>query len=50
MEEGELIVDGIRFPKKTTIYTTDKKESHVEFTQIKINENIPDSVFAFPMP
>jgi outer membrane lipoprotein-sorting protein len=50
VEEGELIVDGIRFPKKTTVYTAGKKESHVEFTQVKINENIPDSVFAFPMP
>jgi outer membrane lipoprotein-sorting protein len=50
VEEGELFVDGIRFPKKVTTYLEGKKVASIEYSSIKINPDIPDSNFAFPMP
>ena len=52
VDEGEIFKDGIRFPAKTTTYFEGKKVStlvHTE-TDLKVNPDIPDSTFAFPMP
>lgn len=50
MDEGEIVAAGIKFPKKNIHYRDGKKENTVEFTNVIINEEIPDSVFNFPMP
>ncbi|HXA14466.1 MAG TPA: hypothetical protein VNW23_05010 [Opitutaceae bacterium] len=49
-EEGELVVNGVRFPKKL-IYTTKDPASIVIITvdKITLNETFPDSLFAVPM-
>src|SRR4051812_41183109 len=52
-EEGEMIVDGIRFPKR--IVTSNKNPElkaptvTITFDFIKLNESFPDSVFAVPL-
>lgn len=53
-EEGEIVVNGIRFPK--SIITTNKSTAGktgptvtITFDQIKVNETFPNSVFAVPM-
>ena len=52
VEEGEIIVDGIRFPKK--VVTTSKTQDGntrtvvVEFEKISINETFAASLFAIP--
>lgn len=51
-EEGEVIVDGVRFPKR--IITTSKNPNTkiptvaITFEQIKLNETFPDSLFTVP--
>lgn len=51
-EEGEQIVDGIRFPKRIITKTKNAagKESVIttEFDEIKLNETFPPSVFNVP--
>ncbi|MDR1498238.1 MAG: hypothetical protein LBS59_07530 [Puniceicoccales bacterium] len=49
-EEGDKVVDGIHFPEKVTVFVGGEKSYTVEHTQIKVNSNIPDAAFAFPMP
>jgi outer membrane lipoprotein-sorting protein len=49
-EEGDKEVDGIHFAEKSTVYVGGKKSYTVQHTTIKVNSNIPDSTFAFPMP
>ena len=46
---GEIIANGIRFPKQFTIYENDKKVGSVEYLEIKVNPDIPDNTFAFPL-
>jgi outer membrane lipoprotein-sorting protein len=51
IEEGELIAEGgLRFPKKTTTYDPSGKKSVCEYTDVKVNLDIPDTKFAFPLP
>ncbi|MDR2982386.1 MAG: hypothetical protein LBV12_09100 [Puniceicoccales bacterium] len=56
VEEGEIVEAGIRFPKRTVIYEQDKdtkeykRAGYVDYSKIVVNDNIPDSAFAFPMP
>lgn len=51
-EEGEIMVNGIRFPKR--IITTNKNTpgkaptTTITFDEVTLNETFPDSVFAFP--
>jgi outer membrane lipoprotein-sorting protein len=51
-EEGEMIVEGVRFPHRiiTTNKNPEAKSQTVTITleQIKVNETFPDSVFAVP--
>lgn len=48
-ENGELRVDGIRFPKELTT-TFEGKTSRVVFTSVQVNEEFPDSMFRIPTP
>ena len=51
-EEGEILVQGVRFPKViiNTSKTADGKEQNVTITfdSITLNESFPDSTFAIP--
>ena len=54
-EEGEMIVEGVRFPKKlvaaaTTPSTGKKRVVTINFDRIVLNEAIPASSFEQPMP
>lgn len=52
-EEGEIVVDGIRFPKKmVSTFSTALGGQTMEFayTSIKLNEKLPDSEFVMPLP
>jgi len=54
-EEGEMIVEGVRFPKKlvaaaTTPSTGKKRVVTITFDRIVLNEEIPASSFEQPMP
>jgi hypothetical protein len=51
-EEGEIMVKGIRFPKKVVTTTKDASGKEVSITvtfdQITLNETFPQSLFAIP--
>lgn len=47
-EEGEMIVEGIRFPRTIVTRTTDGKIATITFDSVKVNERIPASEFAVP--
>lgn len=52
-EQGEMMIDGIRFPKTLLIsQTTDGVESKrtITFEKITVNEPLPASLFAVPLP
>jgi hypothetical protein len=52
-EEGEVIVDGIRFPKTLVISQTTDGQTVVRrlhFDAITINEEMPDRLFTVPLP
>lgn len=52
-EQGEIIVDGIRFPKTLVIsQSTDGVEAKrtITFEKITVNEQLPTSLFAVPLP
>lgn len=52
-EQGEMRVGGIRFPKTLLIsQTTNGVESKrtIEFEKITVNEPLPESLFAVPLP
>ena len=38
-------INGINFPKKVEVYEKKSLVSAVEFSDVKINENIPDTLF-----
>jgi hypothetical protein len=53
-EEGEMMVNGVRFPKSLVNITKDPatgRESTISITldKITLNENFPDSLFAVPL-
>jgi outer membrane lipoprotein-sorting protein len=51
-EEGEVMVDGIRFPKTLVISQTSEGHTLVRrltFEKITVNEDMPDSLFAVPL-
>ena len=53
LEEGELIVDGLRFPKKLlSTFSTAIGDQSMEFaySSITLNEKLPDSDFVMPLP
>jgi hypothetical protein len=47
-EEGEMIVNGIRFPKKLINTLPDGQVRTITFDSIKVNEVIPEDQFAVP--
>ncbi len=52
-EEGEIIADGIRFPKTLVISQTVEGRSVVRwltFEKITVNEDLPDTLFSVPLP
>ena len=53
LEEGELIVDGLRFPKKlVSTFSTAIGDQSMEFaySSITLNEKLPESEFVMPLP
>lgn len=47
-EEGEKVVDGIRFPEKVVTLSDGEVVHTVTFTNIEVNPEFPDKTFAFP--
>lgn len=47
-EEGEMIVDGIRFPRTLVTRSAEGQLSTITFESVKVNERFPDSEFAVP--
>ena len=47
-EQGEMMVDGIRFPKFLVTYNGDEQISHLEFHSIQVNPAFKDSLFTQP--
>ena len=53
LEEGEIIVDGLRFPKKlVSTFSTAIGDQSMEFaySSITLNNKLPDSDFVMPLP
>ena len=52
-EEGEIVVDGLRFPKKLiSTFPTALGNQTMEFayTSVTLNKKLPDSEFVMPLP
>jgi hypothetical protein len=47
-EEGDLVVSGVRFPQRLITKDPTGQVVTVVFSQVKVNEAIPDSEFAVP--
>ena len=47
-EQGEMVVDGIRFPKYLVTFNGDDQISHLEFHSIQVNPKFEDSLFTQP--
>lgn len=47
-EEGELIVQGLRFPRKLLNKSADGQLATITFESVTLNEKFPDDVFAVP--
>jgi hypothetical protein len=47
-EEGEVTVNGVRFPRKVVNKTPDGKTTSITFDKIVLNEVVPASEFAVP--
>jgi outer membrane lipoprotein-sorting protein len=47
-EEGELTVDGLRFPRKLISKSPQGIVTTITFEQVKVNETFPAEYFAFP--
>lgn len=47
-EEGEMIVSGIRFPRKVINKTVDGKVTAITFEKVTVNETFPSEAFAVP--
>ncbi len=53
VEEGEILVDGLRFPKKmVSTFSTAIGSQTMEFayTSVKLNRDLPESDFVMPLP
>lgn len=51
VEEGEMMIDGIRFPKKlTTVFLTVPGDQKIEmvYSSIKVNTEVDNKIFKFP--
>lgn len=48
VENGSMMVAGVKFPKEVQTYDGDKLIRSVIFDEIKVNEPIKDSIFDFP--
>lgn len=49
-EEGEMIVSGIRFPRKVLNTTSDGKVTGISFDKVTVGELLPAAAFAVPPP
>jgi hypothetical protein len=50
VEEGDLYVDGVRFPQ-AQLYFQDRQLLHrMEVNKVTVNEALKDGIFAFPKP
>lgn len=47
-EEGELVVQGLRFPKKLINKSAEGQVATIIFESVTLNETFPDDVFAVP--
>lgn len=47
-EEGETVVNGVRFPRRVINRTPDGKMTSITFDQIVLNEDHPSAAFAVP--
>ncbi|MCC5790257.1 MAG: hypothetical protein JJT75_11525 [Opitutales bacterium] len=47
-EEGEKVVDGIRFPERVVTLSDGEVVHTVTFTNIEVNPEFPEKTFAFP--
>jgi hypothetical protein len=47
-EEGELLVNGVRFPKRVVQRSPDGQKTAITFDRITLNEMLPPSEFAVP--
>jgi hypothetical protein len=47
-EEGEMVVNGVRFPRKVINKGTDGKTTTILFDKVTVNESIPAADFAVP--
>lgn len=47
-EEGEMIVNGVRFPKKVINRTSSGRSTTITFEKITVNEMFPPETFAVP--
>jgi hypothetical protein len=47
-EEGEIIINGVRYPKKLINKSPDGRVTVITFDTVRVNEAIPDAEFAVP--
>jgi hypothetical protein len=47
-EEGEMVVNGIRFPKKVINKAANGRVTTIAFDRVDLNERVPDSEFGVP--
>ncbi|HTL68320.1 MAG TPA: hypothetical protein VL200_11705 [Lacunisphaera sp.] len=47
-EEGEMTVDGVRFPRKVINKSANGRTTTITFDRVVLNERVPASEFAFP--
>ncbi|HVT72857.1 MAG TPA: hypothetical protein VHD61_06955 [Lacunisphaera sp.] len=47
-EEGELTVNGVRFPRKVINKSANGRATTITFDRVVLNERVPASAFAFP--
>lgn len=47
-EEGEMMANGIRFPRKVINRSADGRVTTITFDRVELNERVPDSEFGVP--
>jgi hypothetical protein len=47
-EEGEMVVNGVRFPKKVINKASNGRVTTIAFDRVDLNERVPDSEFGVP--
>lgn len=50
VEEGDLYVDGVRFPQAQLYFQGRKPLHRMEVNKVTVNEALEDGIFAFPKP